>query len=84
MYKAINENGTSDWKKISRILYHSNQTDDKKYRHPKQCKEQWSCYLNPTIKKGAWDITEDYNLLKQVEILGRKWSLICPELPGRT
>ena len=61
--KLVALHGTENWKQISRDLFLKNQAEDRKYRHPKQCKEQWNCYLNPSLKKGPWQPTEDVKLL---------------------
>ncbi len=69
LQKIVNEykETQNNWKSISRVLYLQNNSDDKKYRTAKQCREQWNCYLNPSVKKGPWTIEEDLFLLKQVE-----------------
>lgn len=56
------------------------------FRKAKQCREHWSCYLNPVLKKGPWEEEEDIKLVK--EILShkgaKKWSLIAKKFNGRT
>lgn len=84
LQKVVKEIGIQDWKKISRLVYYQNPSEDKKYRHPKQCREQWNCYLNPALKKGPWNVDEDLSLLRLVEREGRKWSNICKKMVGRT
>lgn len=66
-------------------MFINNKNENKKYRSPKQCREQWNCYINPVVKKGAWTVDEDFKLLKEVQGQGRKWSQICrTKLVGRT
>jgi hypothetical protein len=40
-----------------------NKDPKKIFRNAKQCKEHWTCYLNPELKKGPWDAEEDKILL---------------------
>jgi myb proto-oncogene protein len=44
-------------------------------------KTAYQCYLryrsiNPTLRKGTWDSTEDEQILKAIEVYGKKWNLI--------
>mgnify|MGYP000888468523 CR=1 FL=1 len=45
-----------DWKEISQELYRLNQDENKVYRNAKQCREHWTCYLSPHLKKGPWQL----------------------------
>lgn len=54
---------TIDWRKASQDLFNLNPNPDKIFRNAKQCKEHWSCYLNPVLRKGPWVIEEDILLL---------------------
>jgi len=53
-------------------------------RNPKQCRERWTHFLDPSLKIGEWSIEEDHKLMKFYDEQGRKWSAIAKELPGRT
>lgn len=58
----------------------------KTFRTAKQCKERWSCYENPAIKKGQWTLEEDKILMQEVYKNGghRKWCQISKILHERT
>jgi hypothetical protein len=53
-------------------------------RSGKQCRERWFNTLNPQVKKGNWDIEEDYNIFYLFSLHGSKWSKIALSFPGRT
>jgi hypothetical protein len=67
-------------------LYTLNTEPEKIYRHPKQCREHYSSFLDPQIKKGAWTRSEDLALLANiVENEGeKKWCRLVKVLEGRT
>lgn len=56
------------------------------FRSAKQCREHWNCYLNPTLKKGPWNIEEDIQLLELIKNNNgeKKWSEIVYSFEGRT
>lgn len=85
MHKIIAEIGTKSWKAISERLYEES-SKKKIYRTAKQCREHWSCYLDPRIKKGPWDQDEDKKLLQIVleSQCQKKWSIIKQQFEGRT
>jgi hypothetical protein len=74
------------WKYISEELYSLNTNADKIYRHPKQCREHYASFLDPTIKKGPWTKDEDLMLLSHIiENAGeKKWCRLVKILEGRT
>jgi len=53
-------------------------------RNPKQCRERWMHFLDPSLKIGGWTVQEDHTLMRLYDEQGRKWSAIAKELPGRT
>jgi hypothetical protein len=75
-----------DWKDVSQELYNLNEDPKKCYRNAKQCREHWTCYLSPKLKKGPWTLNEDLKLFRF--IFGNKgskrWSEIAKEFNGRT
>lgn len=75
-----------EWKEISQELYRLNADPEKVYRNAKQCREHWTCYLSPQLKKGPWQLYEDVKLLKFIrDNKGlKKWSEIARNFEGRT
>lgn len=54
-------------------------------RTSKQCRERWFNFLDPSIKRNLeWTKDEDKQLVNLVKLLGKKWSRIAKEMPGRT
>lgn len=53
-----------DWKEVSQELYNINEDPEKCYRNAKQCREHWTCYLSPKLKKGPWTVNEDLKLFR--------------------
>ena len=50
----------------------------------KQVRERWFNHLDPRLKKGDWDKTEDNMLFKLQKRLGNKWTVIKKSIPGRS
>lgn len=77
IFSLFREQGTNNWKSIAEALY-QRLPKKKIFRTAKQCREHWSCYLNPSIKKGPWDREEDKKLLRVVMEGGclKRWSVI--------
>jgi hypothetical protein len=84
--EAVTEQGRLHWKVVSQLLYERNPAKNKVFRTPKQCREHWNCFLNPSIHKGPWSPQEDRRLLEYVlELEGaKKWSEISKFMAGRT
>lgn len=72
--------GLKKWAQMAVQLNESFNND----RKGKNCRERWNNHLDPNINKGEWTYEEDLTLLTKHKILGRKWSSISRELPGRT
>ena len=75
-----------DWKIISQDLFKKNDNPAKIFRNPKQCKEHWTCYLNPALRKGPWDVEEDIKLMEYVKRNNgkKKWADMAKVFKGRT
>ena len=55
-----------------------------KGRSGKQCRERWLNTLNPNVKKGAWEVEEDYLIFNLYNKFGSQWSKISLHMPTRT
>lgn len=58
-------------------------------RQGKQCRERWHNHLNPNLcsnlySESGWTAKEDLDLLRLQQNLGKAWSQIAQQLPGRT
>ena len=65
---------TRDWKIISKMLG--------KWT-PRQCKERWKNYVDPSLLKTNWTPEEDNILLQKYAQFGSEWKKISEFLPGR-
>ena len=86
LIKIVKKLGTTRWKQASRDLYEQYQSSHKIFRHPKQCREHWRCFLDPALRKGSWDLVED-RLLLEIILMNKgakKWSKTCQYFNGRT
>ena len=54
------------------------------HRSPKQVRERWKHYIDPSIKQDSWDQAEDDLLISLQGIHGNKWADIADLIPGRT
>lgn len=64
-----------NWDLISKLMVNRNQ---------RQCKERWSNYLAPTVRRDPWTEKEDELLKKLYEEIGAKWVKISSHFPNRT
>ena len=53
-------------------------------RQGKQCRERYVNHLDPDLKKGDWDDTEEAVLIAGHQRHGNRWAQIAKELPGRS
>lgn len=72
----VAKHGPRDWVYIAKRIGNS--------KTPDQCSQHWYRVLDPAIKKGKWDTTEDTKLLEAVEKYGMNWKSVSNELIGRT
>lgn len=68
-------NGTKNWNMIA------TQFEDKS---PKQCRDRWFNYLDPSKEHGNWRIEEEIILMNCIMMYGTSWNKISYHLPKRT
>lgn len=73
--RQVEAHGTSSWRVIANAM---------SGRTPRQVRERWVNYLSPKLSTRPWTIREDEALRRKVAMVGRKWSIIALEFPGRT
>ena len=64
------------WNRISKAFCYT--------RSPKQCRDRWQNFLNPSLNNGSWTQAEDELLLKLHTIHGSSWAQIASSFSGRT
>jgi hypothetical protein len=71
----VKNEGPRNWSKCAEFIIG---------RNGKQCRERWFNTLNPKVKKGGWEIEEDYKIFFFYQAFGGKWSKIMNLFEGRT
>jgi len=71
---AVSKYGT-EWKQVASAV---------QGRTAKQCRDRYNTKLDPSINHGPWTPEEDSKLLELKSKLGRLWTSIAKEMPGRT
>ncbi|KAK8840134.1 hypothetical protein M9Y10_031072 [Tritrichomonas musculus] len=51
---------------------------------PKQCRDRWANYLNPSLELGPWSQSEDQLLVSLVNKYGTHWTKMKNEFPHRS
>ena len=73
--QAVASTPSLDWREIAQKTG--------KYS-PRQCRERWNNYLNPSLNKSKWSQDEDRILQRKYKELGTNWVKIQTYLPGRS
>jgi len=58
--------GFRSWTEISKSMVH---------RNPKQCRERWIEYVDPTLDRKKFTIEEDEIILREQLKIGHKWKV---------
>ena len=53
-------------------------------RSPRQCRERWQNYLNPSLINTEWTPDEDEQILEKFKELGPHWNAIAKSFAGRS
>lgn len=73
--EEVKSNGTTDWAKIASAL---------PGRSPRQCRDRWANYINPTLIQREWTIAEDQYLLQKYNQIGPHWRILSEQFIGRS
>lgn len=81
--------GTQSWVDIAKELVdamkeHHGQDPKGPQRTCKQCRQRWTNFLDPTVRRAQWTKEEDEKILEMVKLYGHKWSDISRQLNGRS
>ena len=71
----VNTVGENDWHLICKFMAG---------RTARQCRDRWREYLMPSLKLTEWTPEEDSILIEKINECGKKWSIICMSLKGRS
>lgn len=71
------------WTQIAKIL-NEKIHNSRPVRNGKQCKERWANHVNPNIRKGPWNESEDILLLETYKEHGKIWNKMFQVFPERT
>ncbi len=72
---TVNELGSGEWKRVAIALGN---------RKARQCRERWSRYLAPSIRRDSWTPEEDIQLLMLQKQVGCRWPHIAGFFEGRS
>lgn len=53
-------------------------------RNPRQCRERWHNYLDPSLQRGGWTPEEDKLLIEKKKEMGPHWNAIARFFSGRS
>lgn len=67
LYNYVKEFGEDNWSKIAKFI---------PSKTPKQCKDRWSCYINPNLNNAPWTDEEDEEIIRLFKLIGSKWSVM--------
>lgn len=74
--KLVETYGDNDWVLISKRICTK--------RSPRQCRDRWKEYLMPSLNMDPWTKEEDRLLIQKIKECGKKWSIVCMSLKGRS
>ena len=67
--------GVGSWNKVAEYMG---------TRNARQCRDRYKNYLAPNLNIKPWTLEDDEKLNRLIETMGKKWSLVAKEFPGRT
>jgi hypothetical protein len=75
LLKLVEQHGSEQWQQISRAM---------PGRNSRQCRDRWTNFLSPDIKKSPWVEQEEGLLFRKIAELGNSWKKIASFFPGRS
>jgi len=71
----VQKYGTDDWIKVS---------EEMENRNPRQCRERWNNYVNPSLQNDQWTYEEDCLLVSKYAEYGSHWNKVSKFFPKRS
>lgn len=75
LVELVRQFGLSSWSKIAHEL---------KNKTSKQCKDRWKNYVNPALNHNEFSEEEDELLMKKVNEVGTRWTIVKDFFPDRS
>lgn len=75
LVELVNNSTDVDWNKIAAQFTN---------RNPRQCRERWQNYLNPSLTNNNWTEEEDQLILERFKEMGPHWNAIGRTFVGRS
>jgi hypothetical protein len=73
--RLVTSLGTSNWKRVASLMG---------TRNARQCRERWSNYLDPELKRHEWTPLEDALLREKVSEYGSRWHTMAQFFNSRS
>lgn len=75
LLNLVQQYGTKNWVRISQMM---------ETRNPRQCRERYNNYINPSLRKDNWKKEEDDLIEEKVLEFGPKWNKISKFFENRS
>ena len=73
--RCVKEDGMHNWDKVAQKMKHFT---------AQECEARYNHIINGDLVKRPWTLEEDKLLIQKINECGKKWSIICMALKGRS